>query len=79
MDWNNIPLRTRVLNDLQAFAKKQGAIFLKIDPDIVLGRGIPNSEGEVTENSGQAVRSELTRQGMGVFVRPNPIPKHSPH
>ena len=52
-----------MLNDLQSFAKKQGAIFLKIDPDIVLGRGVPNSEGDVTENSGQAARSELTRRG----------------
>jgi peptidoglycan pentaglycine glycine transferase (the first glycine) len=63
LDWNNIPLRTRVLNDLQAFAKKQGAIFLKIDPDIVLARGVPNSEGEVIENNGQASRSELSRRG----------------
>jgi len=63
LDWNNIPLQTRVLNDLQAFAKKQGAIFLKIDPDVVLGRGVPNSEGDVTENSGQATRLELARRG----------------
>jgi len=63
MDWSNASLRTRVLNDLQSFAKKQGAIFLKIDPDIILGRGVPNSEGDVTENSGQAARSELTRKG----------------
>jgi lipid II:glycine glycyltransferase (peptidoglycan interpeptide bridge formation enzyme) len=63
LDWNNIPLRTRVLNDLQAFAKKQGAIFLKIDPDIVLGRGVPDSEGDVIENSGQAASAELTRRG----------------
>jgi peptidoglycan pentaglycine glycine transferase (the first glycine) len=63
LDWDNVSLRTRVLNDLQAFAKKQGAIFLKIDPDIVLGRGVPNSEGDVPENSGQAAESELTRRG----------------
>ncbi len=63
LDWSNESLRTRVLNDLQAFAKKQGAIFLKIDPDIILGRGVPNSGGDVTENSGQATRSELTRRG----------------
>jgi len=63
LDWNNTSLRTRVLTDLQAFAKKQGAIFLKIDPDIVLGRGIPNSEGEVTESNGQAAVAELTRRG----------------
>jgi lipid II:glycine glycyltransferase (peptidoglycan interpeptide bridge formation enzyme) len=63
LDWNNTPLRTRVLNDLQSFAKKQGAIFLKIDPDIVLGRGVPDSEGEVPENSGQAASAELSRRG----------------
>ena len=63
MTANFTSLRTRVLNDLQAFAKKQGAIFLKIDPDIVLGRGVPNSEGEVRENSGQAAREELSRRG----------------
>jgi lipid II:glycine glycyltransferase (peptidoglycan interpeptide bridge formation enzyme) len=65
LDWDNTALRTRVLNDLQSYARKQGAIFLKIDPDIVLGRGVPDSEGDVTENSGQAARSELTRRGWG--------------
>ena len=63
MDWNNEPLRTRVLNDLQAFARKQGAIFLKLDPDVVLGRGVPHSEEDVTENSGQVVMSDLKRRG----------------
>ena len=63
MDWTNEPLRKRVLDDLQSFAKKQGAIFLKLDPDVVLGRGVPASVGEVTENSGQAVMSDLRRRG----------------
>ncbi len=63
MDWENTSLRTRVLNDLQSFAKQQSAIFLKIDPDVVLGRGVPDSEGDVTENSGPVVRSELMRRG----------------
>ena len=30
LDWTNKSLRNRVLNDLQSFAKKQGAIFLKV-------------------------------------------------
>src|SRR5512141_212626 len=38
-------LRGQVLNDLQAFAKGQGAILLKIDPDIALGVGVPGEEG----------------------------------
>ena len=63
LDWDNITLRTRVLNDLQTYARKQGAIFLKIDPDIILGRGVPSSDGDVLDNSGQAARSELTRRG----------------
>ncbi len=63
MDWTNESLRKRVLNDLQSFAKKQGAIFLKLDPDVVLGRGVPASVDEVTENSGQAVMSDLKRRG----------------
>lgn len=63
MDWTNESLRQRVLDDLQSFAKKQGAIFLKLDPDVVLGRGVPVSVGEVTENSGQVVSSDLKRRG----------------
>jgi len=52
-----------VLDDLQFFAKKQGAIFLKMDPDVVLGTGIPNSEDDAIDNGGQAVISELKRRG----------------
>ncbi len=63
LDWSNVSLRNRVLNDLQSFAKKQGAIFLKMDPDVVLARGIPNGEDEVIDNGGQAVMSELKRRG----------------
>ncbi|HQV62624.1 MAG TPA: peptidoglycan bridge formation glycyltransferase FemA/FemB family protein [Anaerolineales bacterium] len=63
LDWENAELRNRVLNDLQSFAKKQGAIFLKVDPDIVLGRGIPQSADDVPDNAGQAIRSELMRRG----------------
>ena len=63
LDWENAGLRDRVLNDLQSFAKKQGAIFLKVDPDILLGRGIPQSADDVPDNAGQAIRSELMRRG----------------
>ena len=62
LDWTNASLRSRVLNDLQSFAKQQGAIFLKMDPDVVLGTGVPFSDGDVPENNGQAVMSELKRR-----------------
>jgi peptidoglycan pentaglycine glycine transferase (the first glycine) len=63
LDWNDQPLRTRVLDDLQRFARQQGAIFLKLDPDVVLGTGVPGTEAESTEPGGEAVREELSRRG----------------
>ncbi|MCC6498966.1 MAG: peptidoglycan bridge formation glycyltransferase FemA/FemB family protein [Anaerolineales bacterium] len=65
LDWTNESLRSRVLDDLQSFAKRQGAIFLKCDPDVVLGRGVPASAEDVEEKSGSAVTSELKRRGWG--------------
>lgn len=63
LDWNDIPLRKRVLDDLERFARQQGAIFLKLDPDVALGTGVPGSETEVTEPGGEAVRADLLRRG----------------
>lgn len=63
LDWSDEVLRKRVLNDLQAFAKKQGAIFLKTDPDVVLGTGVPQAEDDYIDKGGQVVMSELKRRG----------------
>jgi lipid II:glycine glycyltransferase (peptidoglycan interpeptide bridge formation enzyme) len=63
LDWTNESLRTRVLDDLQSYARKQGAIFLKMDPDVVLGRGVPDGEDDISDDSGQVVMSELKHRG----------------
>ena len=63
MDWQDAALRSRVLDDLGVFAKRQGAIFIKIDPDVTLGTGVPGTEEAVEFLYGQAVRSELERRG----------------
>jgi lipid II:glycine glycyltransferase (peptidoglycan interpeptide bridge formation enzyme) len=52
-----------VLDDLQSFAKKHGAIFLKVDPDVVLGTGISSSEEDVINHQGQVVLSLMKRKG----------------
>ncbi|GJQ53128.1 MAG: hypothetical protein HKUEN02_19750 [Anaerolineaceae bacterium] len=65
LDWTNESLRKRVLDDLQSFAKKQGAIFLKCDPDIVLGTGVPQSADDAEDKNGSAVTPELKRRGWG--------------
>jgi lipid II:glycine glycyltransferase (peptidoglycan interpeptide bridge formation enzyme) len=54
-----------VLDDLQTFAKRQGAIFLKMDPDIVLGRGVPDGADDMIDKNGQTMMSELKRRGWG--------------
>jgi peptidoglycan pentaglycine glycine transferase (the first glycine) len=63
LDWTNEALRNRVLNDLQAFAKEQKAIFIKMDPDVELGRGLPGGEDDVIDQNGQGVMAELKRRG----------------
>lgn len=63
MDWNDAGLRGRVLADLQAFAQRQGAIFVKVDPDVALGTGIPGTPQALEAAGGQAVRSEMLQRG----------------
>ena len=62
LDWSDIPLYKEVLDDLQLFAKKQGAIFLKLDPDVELGSGIPGYVDARERESGQRILSELTKR-----------------
>jgi peptidoglycan pentaglycine glycine transferase (the first glycine) len=63
LDWSDAELRLRVLTDLDHFAKRQGAIFIKMDPDVVLGLGVPGTEDAVEYAKGQVVCSELVQRG----------------
>ena len=63
MDWYDAALRLRVLEDLQAFAQRQGAIYIKIDPDVALGTGVPGMEDAVEFIEGQAISSDLKQHG----------------
>jgi peptidoglycan pentaglycine glycine transferase (the first glycine) len=63
MDWNDTELRLRVLDDLRTFANRQSAIFIKIDPDVALGTGVPGTEQAHEDGNGQAICSDLTQRG----------------
>lgn len=63
LDWGNTNLRQRVVNDLQDFANQQGAIFVKIDPDVELGRGVPGKDKSIEFEQGEIIRSELLGRG----------------
>lgn len=62
-DWGNSAHRDRVFQDLKELGRKQGAIFLKIDPDIRLGKGIPGEEGAQEFELGNQISNSLRHQG----------------
>lgn len=63
MDWGNKEERRWVLNGLEDFVKHRGAIFLKIDPDVRLGSGIPGSTGSYDHSLGEEVEADLKALG----------------
>ena len=63
LDWGDAQLRRTVLADLAVLARQQGAIFIKLDPDIVLGQGIPGNTGTEERPQGQEVLADLRSRG----------------
>src|SRR5687767_5295828 len=41
LDYSDPALRTAVIGALQRYARDKGAIFIKMDPDVVMGTGVP--------------------------------------
>ena len=63
LDWSDTALVRQVLEDLQRFAKRKGAIFLKIDPDLPVGIGVPSDEESTVNPTGETVREILKDSG----------------
>jgi lipid II:glycine glycyltransferase (peptidoglycan interpeptide bridge formation enzyme) len=63
LDWSDSELTQRVLDDLQKYAHQAGAIFIKMDPELVLGTGIPDEPESTESEVGLAVLQELTSRG----------------
>ncbi len=62
LDYTDQPLRVAVLNALKYHTRESGAIFLKIDPDVVIGTGVPGELGSQEVPLGHAVAAEWTAQ-----------------
>jgi lipid II:glycine glycyltransferase (peptidoglycan interpeptide bridge formation enzyme) len=63
LDDADAEVRDFVLDYLQRMARQEGAIWLKIDPDIAVATGIPG-EGDDTPNpTGQALQAALQKRG----------------
>ena len=61
LDWNNTALRAQVLDALETLARRERAMFIKIDPDVSLSSGLPDAEQ--ADPVGQTLQAELTRRG----------------
>ena len=63
-DWADEELRSQVFDDLRKLARQRGAIFLKLDPDLPLGIGVPGSADEQADPLGPVVLADLQRRGF---------------
>lgn len=67
LDWHDEALRAQVLKDIVHEARRQGAIFIKIDPEVRVGTGVPGAEDEVPDPLGHGIAAEL-KAGGWVFA-----------
>ena len=63
LDWSNPALRSRILADLHSLARRLGAIFIKMDPDVPLGIGIPGEPDSEEDELGLSLVSDLRARG----------------
>ena len=63
LDYADAEVRDFVLDHLQRLARKQGAIWLKIDPDIAVATGVPGEPDDAPDPAGQALQAALQQRG----------------
>jgi len=66
LDYSDAGLVAEVFDHLQSFARKQFAIWLKIDPDVIAATGIPSGDADNPDTpnpTGQAVLAALKKHG----------------
>ena len=62
-DWGDKVLRKMILEEVINLAKEKNAMFIKIDPDVLLGSGIPGSDNDIRYHQGDEIVSELIGNG----------------
>jgi peptidoglycan pentaglycine glycine transferase (the first glycine) len=61
LDWQNTPLVSHVLDELQSLARRERAIFVKLDPDVAVSTGAPGAEQPAA--AGRELQANLARRG----------------
>jgi lipid II:glycine glycyltransferase (peptidoglycan interpeptide bridge formation enzyme) len=64
LDYMDPALRAGVLAELKRHAVEKGAIFLKLDPDIVTGVGVPGEPGAFDDPNGLQIQNEWSAAGL---------------
>ena len=62
-DWHDAALRKQVFDDLCDLARIQGAIFIKVDPDLNLGSGVPGTPQAVENAQTALILDDLRARG----------------
>jgi peptidoglycan pentaglycine glycine transferase (the first glycine) len=62
-DWSDEVLRHKVMNDLRLIGHRRGAIFIKIDPDVPTGSGVPGESDAQEVPEGHEVIRDLQERG----------------
>jgi len=63
MDYADAELVNEVLDNLQQMARREHAIWLKIDPDVVVATGVPGDENDSPDMTGNAFLQALRERG----------------
>jgi lipid II:glycine glycyltransferase (peptidoglycan interpeptide bridge formation enzyme) len=63
LDYSDPAQLGAALDQLEKAARRQGAIWLKIDPDVVIGTGVPGEADDQSDPVGAAVSKTLTARG----------------
>jgi lipid II:glycine glycyltransferase (peptidoglycan interpeptide bridge formation enzyme) len=61
-NWHE-PLRKKVLDDLRVYAQKAGAVYIKIDPEIITARGFEGNPDYEPDKSGCEIVQQLQQDG----------------
>jgi lipid II:glycine glycyltransferase (peptidoglycan interpeptide bridge formation enzyme) len=63
LDWEDAPLRSHVLDDLEALARNRRAIYIKLDPELVMARWSADAPDRARRPAAAAVLSDLIERG----------------
>lgn len=63
LDWSDFELRSRVLDDLISYAREKKGVFIKIDPELQVGNGLPGSDDYLSVAPGSEVFEVLNQTG----------------